>query len=184
VEDILIIEQTRRWVEDVVVGCNFCPFARKELKADSVRYRVEPGSAPTRLRQVLIEELRWLDHQPATETTLIILPAALSDFEDYLDFVDESERLLVKRGYEGVYQLASFHPEYCFSGSSPEDAANYTNRSLYPMIHLLREASVERAVDGYPDPEGIPERNIEAARARGSEAMEALRQSCRSRQLS
>jgi hypothetical protein len=173
-----VIEQTRQWIQDVVVGCNFCPFVSKELKADTIHYRVENGLEVADLRQALLDECRWLDEQPATETSLVIFPNALANFEDYLDFLEMAERLLVKRGYESVYQLASFHPLYRFADAAEDDPANYTNRSLYPMLHLLREASLEQALERYPDPEMIPERNVQLAREKGSAYLERLRAAC------
>ena len=175
---LTIVEETQKWIGDVVVGCNFCPFAAKELNADTIHYRVEASQQASLLRQAVIDECRWLDERPATETSFIIFPNALPDFNDYLDFVDVAERLLVRLGYESIYQIASFHPHYCFADSSPQDAANYTNRSLYPMLHLLREASLERALDRYPDPENIPLRNLELARSKGLIYMQNLRSAC------
>ena len=163
----LILEQTRKWIEEVVVGCNFCPFAVKELRAGTIRYQVDNGQESGQLRQAFLEECQWLDKHPETETSLLIFPYALSDFEDYLDFVSVAERLLARHHYESVYQVASFHPGYRFADSSSEDPANYTNRSPYPMLHLLREESMERALERYSDPEKIPQRNIEFARAKG-----------------
>ena len=112
------------------------------------------------------------------ETTLIIFPNHFADFEDYLDLVDLVEDLSVEQGYEGVYQIASFHPEYCFAGAEEEDPANYTNRSPYPMLHLLREESITRAVEHYKDPEGIPERNMAFAKKKGLQYMQLLRAAC------
>ena len=106
------------------------------------------------------------------------LPVHFAEFEDYLDLVELAEALSVELGYEGIYQIASFHPEYCFGGADENDPANYTNRSPYPMVHLLREDSISRALEHYADPEGIPDRNIALARTKGLKQMQLLRAAC------
>lgn len=174
------IDVTRKWIEAVVVGCNFCPFAAKELKAGTVRYTVQESEDWKVLQEAFLAECEWLDEHPETETSLLILTKAVRDFEDYLDLAEVAEQLLEANDYEGVYQVASFHPKYRFEDSAPGDPANYTNRSPYPMLHLLREASVEAALERYPDPDSIPERNIEFAREKGLGFMRSLRQSASS----
>ncbi|MDY6798783.1 MAG: DUF1415 domain-containing protein [Pseudomonadota bacterium] len=156
-----VISDTRRWVERVVVGLSLCPFARKELEADRVRFVETDADSEEALLQALHAELQHLEDSPETETTLLILPAALRDFDDYLNFLAMAEDLLDYLGLEGVYQIASFHPRYRFEGTGPEDTENYTNRSPWPMLHLLREDSLAQAIDRHPDVEGIPGRNIE-----------------------
>ncbi|QOR38139.1 DUF1415 domain-containing protein [Billgrantia diversa] len=162
---------TRAWVERFVVAHNVCPFARRELVNDTIRFvEVEAASWESAL-EALIEECRRLDETPGIETTLMVLRPGLQDFDDYLDFLEVAEALLVEQGYEGIYQLASFHPDYCFDGAAAVDPANFTNRSPWPMLHLLREAGLERALAHYPDPEAIPERNVEAMRQLGTEQL-------------
>ncbi len=173
-----IIAQTKKWITEVVAGCNFCPFAAKELKYDSIYYIVVEGSEKAVFLETLIIELQHLDNKPDIETSIIIIPNALQKFEDYLEIISISESLLKKEGYEGMYQLASFHPLYQFEGCPIDDAANYTNRSLYPMIHILREESIENALSKYPNPEQIPNRNIDFARKKGLIYMQMLRDSC------
>ena len=112
------------------------------------------------------------------ETTLLIIPASFKSFDAYLELVSHAQMLLEKWGYEGVYQLASFHPQYLFEGTQDDDPANYTNRSVYPMLHILREASLTVAIDSHPDPQSIPVRNISYARKRGLAAMQLLRAAC------
>ncbi|MCE8023347.1 DUF1415 domain-containing protein [Billgrantia aerodenitrificans] len=164
---------TRDWVEGFVVAHNVCPFARRELVNDSIRF-VEVSAAQWEpALQALVEECRRLDDTPQIETTLMLLRPGLEDFDDYLDFLDVAEALLIEQGYEGVYQLASFHPDYCFDGAEQDDPANFSNRSPWPMLHLLREAGLEHALAHYPDPEAIPERNIERMRQLGSERLAA-----------
>jgi hypothetical protein len=177
-EDAPFIESTRCWIEKVVIGENFCPFARRVMAQDAIRFTVCHESDPVEVLQTLMAEIRHLDARPELETGLLILPQGFAGFDAYLDLVELAGQLLVKQGYEGVYQLASFHPEYRFADSVVADAADYTNRSPWPMLHLLREASLERALADYPDPEGIPQRNIEHARARGAAALRALRDAC------
>lgn len=174
-----VIEETKKWIEDVVVGCNFCPFAGKELKQNSIRYVVETSSDNETCLQVFIKECVNLDNNPSTETTLIIFPSAFQQFDEYLDLVEMAESLLVKEDYEGIYQVASFHPQYMFADAPPNDAANYSNRSIYPMLHLLREESIEQALKKYPNPELIPERNILFACEKGVLYMKMLRDACK-----
>jgi hypothetical protein len=163
-----IIDATRRWIESVVVGLNFCPFAKRELRRDAVRFSVCSSGDMGDALQRLIAECGFLDANPDTETTLLILPEGYADFLDYLDLAGLAEDLLADQGYEGVYQVASFHPDYCFADAEPDDAGNYTNRSPYPMLHLLREASLDAAIDNYPDIDSIPESNIRKARSLGA----------------
>ncbi|MDH5711889.1 MAG: DUF1415 domain-containing protein, partial [Gammaproteobacteria bacterium] len=114
----------------------------------------------------------------ATETTLLVFAEGFKDFGDYLDLVELAQDLLADQGYEGIYQIASFHPDYCFADAELDDAANYTNRSPYPMLHLIREASMEKALAHYPEPEKIPERNVEYARELGLEEMQRQLEAC------
>lgn len=173
-----IIAQTTRWINSVVIGCNFCPFASRAMLRKSIRYVVLPEATPESALAAVMEELRYLDRMEDIETTLVIFPGHFADFEEYLDLVDMAEDLSAEQGYEGVYQLASFHPEYCFAGAKDDDPANYTNRSPYPMLHLLREESITRALEHYPDPEGIPERNMAFAEEKGLQFMQLLRAAC------
>ena len=173
-----VIEQTEKWITNVVVGCNFCPFAAREVKKKTIHYVVENDVEMRTCLEVFIKECIRLDNEPAIETTLIILPNAVEKFDDYLELVSLAESLLKKEGYEGIYQLASFHPEYRFAGAPAADAANYSNRSLYPMLHILREESIEKALEKYPNPEMIPENNINFARGKGRAYMKMLRDSC------
>lgn len=173
-DDATCIRRTRRWVEEVIVAHNFCPFAAREVARNSIRYAVNPESRLADTLEVLVGECETLDCDPAVETTLLICPQGFEVFEDYLDLVELADALLVEQGYEGTYQLASFHPDYRFADAPPDDAANYTNRSPYPMLHILREDSLERAIAAHPDPEGIPGRNIRYAREQGLAALRDL----------
>lgn len=126
----------------------------------------------------LLQEFQHLDGNEATETVFIIFPDHFADFTAYLAMATIAERFLAKKKYEGIYQLASFHPQYLFAGSSPDDAANYTNRSPYPMLQILRETSISKALKHYANPENIPETNIDFARQKGLEYMRLLREGC------
>ncbi len=173
-----IISQTKKWITDVVVGCNFCPFAGREIKQNKVHYQVEPSTALSLCLESFLQECIRLHKEEMIETTLLIFPNAFQSFDDYLDLVDLAEDQLKQNGYEGIYQVASFHPLYRFANSQDNDAANYTNRSIYPMLHLLREESIEQALEHYADPEQIPERNVRFAREKGSAYMKMLRDAC------
>lgn len=167
---------TQSWVERVVIGLNLCPFAKAVQARGQVRYRLSAADSEELLLSDLREELALLQSAApsAIDTTLIVHPGVLQGFLDYNDFLDTADALLVDLGLEGELQIASFHPEYCFAGSAPDDAANYTNRSPFPMLHLLREASVSRAVTAFPDAAQIYERNIETLRALAPHAIERL----------
>jgi hypothetical protein len=173
-----VIDQTKKWITDVVIGCNFCPFASREVKKGTVHYQVESVTDFNNALQALMRECQRLDDNENIETILIIFPEAFKSFDEYLDLLFLAEKLMKKEGYEGIYQLASFHPLYRFQNAPAEDAANYTNRSIYPMLHLLREESVEEALKHYPDPENIPEKNIHFTRTKGLAYMKMLRDSC------
>jgi uncharacterized protein len=173
-----VILQTKKWISDVVIGCNFCPFAAVPYKKGSIHYAVEYSTDLNSCLQAFILECQRLDQDESVETILLIFPDAFADFDAYLHMVEMAEELLEDQDYEGVYQVASFHPQYRFADAPDNDPANYTNRSVYPMLHLLREDSLEKAIDTYPDSEAIPERNIKFAREKGLAYMKLLRDSC------
>ena len=174
----LVIQQTRAWVRDFIVAHNICPFARKELQRGGIHYQVSQEHKVGAVLSGLIEMCQRLDEDDSTGTLLFILPVSFHNFIDYLDLLDMANDLLCKQGYEGVYQLASFHPDYCFEGVDSDDAGNYTNRSPYPMLHIIREAELEKALEKYPHPESIPERNIAYCRKLGNAALANILQSC------
>jgi hypothetical protein len=169
-----VINLTKKWVKNVVIDCNFCPFAAKEFRNDTIYYKVEFSLDNESCLQSFFKECERLDLHPEIETTLFILPNAVPGFLDYLDLVSLAEQLLAVHDYEGTYQVASFHPAYLFEGSTETDPANYTNRSTFPMLQILREESIEKALEKFPDPESIPERNIKFAREKGIEVMKRL----------
>ncbi len=176
--DLEIIEATRRWVEQVVVAFNLCPFAKRELVKDRVRFVVSKARDEATLLDELAHELALLNVDEAVETTLLIHPQVLQDFYHYNDFLEAADELLVDMNLEGVYQVASFHPDYQFGGTEPDDVENYTNRSPYPMLHLLREDSLSEAIDNYPEVDLIPERNIDCMNEQGLEKMQTLLNAC------
>ncbi|GAB2795642.1 DUF1415 domain-containing protein [Halomonas shantousis] len=176
--DSCYVQATRDWVRSFVVAHNVCPFAGREVRRDSIRYVVCAARDPQAALLALIDECRHLDSHATVETTLLILPHGMEDFEDYLDLLEVAEALLVDQGYEGVYQLASFHPDYCFADTAAEDPANYTNRSPYPMLHLLREAGLERVLAHFPHPERIPEANQANMRKLGDALLAEQLQRC------
>lgn len=173
-----IITQTKQWLEKIVIGCNFCPFAAKPFFQDKIRYRVVASAQKKDILEALVRECSWLEENAETETSLLILPEGYEKFDAYLDLLDIAEQLLEKEGYEGIFQLASFHPDYRFAGSKADDAANYTNRSPYPILHLLKEESIEKALEKFPDPDKIPDKNIAFAREKGLEYMKNLLKNC------
>ena len=170
------IAATRRWLERAVIGLNLCPFAKAVYARQQVRFVLSDASTPEALLAQLGEELVLLRDTPAGEidTTLLVHPQVLQEFLDYNDFLDQADALVEALGLEGVLQVASFHPQYQFAGSAPDDVGNFTNRSPYPTLHLLREDSVTRAVEAFPDPEAIVERNIATLQQLGVEGWRKL----------
>lgn len=173
-----IIAQTKKWITEVVIGCNFCPFAAKEIKQLTIYYQVENSTDKATCLQAFLRECTRLNDEEDIITTLLIFPEGFTQFDDFLDLLADAEDLMIANDYEGVYQVASFHPQYIFGGAPVNDAANYTNRSMYPMLHLLREAQIDQALERYSDPEKIPGNNINFAREKGVEYMKMLRDAC------
>ncbi|EIJ35463.1 DUF1415 domain-containing protein [Thiothrix nivea] len=178
--DATYIAQTRCWLENVVLRHNLCPFAHKPFKGGQIRYVVTDSARPEFLLEDLQQELEFLRATPVevVETTLLIHPGTLEDFLDYNDFLDVVDALLVEEGYEGEFQVASFHPDYQFADTHPNDAENYTNRSPWPMLHLIREDSLGQAVTSYPDVDAIPERNIQTMNVLGTEHHRQVLETC------
>jgi len=171
-----VIAATRDWLEKAVIGLGLCPFAKAVHARGQIRYVVSPAQSPEALVEDLMAELRALDaaDPAAVDTTLLIHPGVLADFEDYNDFLDIADALLDELELSGVIQIASFHPQYRFEGTMRDAIENYTNRSPYPMLHLLREDSIEKAVTTYPDVADIPEKNIETLNRLGHEGWRNL----------
>lgn len=173
-----VIAAVRHWVETMVVGMNLCPFAKRELVKERVRFVVTAATDAEQLLMALQEEIGRLSADASIETTLLIHPQVLQDFYDFNDFLGAADAFLEQMQLEGVYQVASFHPDYQFGGTEPDDAENYTNRSPYPVLHLLREDSLERAIADYPNVDDIPERNIALMNELGTNKLKALLQAC------
>lgn len=174
-----VIEQTQAWLNQVIIAYNICPFARAVAEKNLIHYQVDEAITVVENLTTLIAQAEYLDqHDDDVETSLLIYPQQFAEFEDFVDYVALADELLIMQGYEGIYQLASFHPQYCFAEADSQDAANYTNRSPYPMLHLIRECSIESALQHFPHPESIPERNITLTRQLGLAKMQALLAAC------
>lgn len=175
-EHAQVLAATRHWLERAVVGLNLCPFAKSPHAAGRIRYRVSVARLPEALAVDLQDELQQLAAADPTEieTTLLIHPHVLGDFLDYNDFLDEADHIVARLKLQGVLQVASFHPLYQFAGTALDDIENYTNRSPYPMLHLLRESSIDRAVAAMPDTERIYLRNIDTLHRLGHEGWRCL----------
>ena len=155
-------QEIRAWIERVVIGLNLCPFAGTPYREGKVRIALCEAETERLLLKDLQRELELLDESPdQIETTLLIVARLLAEFEDYNQFLDRVDGLLLRGGWEGVYQVASFHPHYRFAGTAANDRGNLTNRAPWPILHIIREASIDRALQDYPDPDAIPERNIQ-----------------------
>jgi hypothetical protein len=172
----VVIDSTRRWIAEIVIGLNLCPFARRVFDSSLIRYTATDVADPEELLGILKKELRHLVAAPRSEieTTLLIHPQALGDFLDYNDFLTESDDVVRSLRLRGIIQIASFHPRYQFKDTSPDDVVNYTNRSPFPMLHLLREASITEVADDPDFLAGIPERNIALMRKLGRDRLEAM----------
>ncbi len=162
-----IEESVQRWLQDVVIGLNLCPFAARPQRQQQVRMSISAARTEQQLLQHLHAELLLLDDTAPErlETTLLIVADILTEFADYNQFLDQADALLQQNDWQGQYQIASFHPHYRFADTASDDADNLTNRSPYPILHILREASIEKALQNYPLPEQIPNRNIYKVRS-------------------
>jgi len=167
-------QQTEKWLKNFIIAYNICPFAAKVVENKSLYYALDSSKNKTDCLHHLIDECQRLDNAPEIETTLIIYLHHFILFDDFLDYLELANSLLAVQGYEGIYQLASFHPHYCFDGVPEADASNYTNRSPFPMLHLIREASIDKALHSFPNPESIPIRNIELTRSLGLSKLKNL----------
>jgi hypothetical protein len=176
-----VIAETRAWVQRAVVGLNLCPFAKAPLVKGQIRFVVCESDDPRVLLDALVAQMRELAaaDPDVVETTLLIHPNALLDFAEFNDFLDAADAALDDLGLDGVLQVASFHPDYQFADAPPDDIGNATNRSPYPTLHLLREASVERAVAAFPEADAIYEANIATLEALGADGWAQLQAQCR-----
>ncbi len=154
--------QVWQWLDKAVIGLNLCPFAKKPRANNQIKLVISQADNSNDLTNDLLAEFDFLTNTPAeqTDTTVIVIPNFLTDFTDYLHVLDVADMLIDQMGYRGTFQLASFHPNYQFDGTEPNDAENLTNTAPFPMLHLIREDSMEKVLSKYPDPESIPVNNI------------------------
>lgn len=171
-----ITEQVDQWLNDVVIGLNLCPFAAKPQRNKQIKIFVsEASQEEALLEDILLQLIELSNTEPEKlETTLVVVPNMLQDFWDYNFFIDWVEGLIKQQDWEGIFQVATFHPDYCFGGAEPEDDENLTNRSPYPVFHLIREESMEKVLKHYPDPESIPDTNIARVSALSEEERKKL----------
>ncbi|MGR5158237.1 DUF1415 domain-containing protein [Vibrio owensii] len=171
-----ITEQVDQWLNDVVIGLNLCPFAAKPQRNKQIKIFVsEASQEEALLEDILLQLIELSSTEPEKlETTLVVVPNMLQDFWDYNFFIDWVEGLIKQQDWEGIFQVATFHPDYCFGGAEPEDDENLTNRSPYPVFHLIREESMEKVLKHYPDPESIPDTNIARVSALSEEERKKL----------
>ena len=175
-DDAAVVALTVQWLERAVIGLNLCPFAKSVHVKGQIHYVVTAASTRADLLAVLKNELNGLLAQESTarDTTLLIAPAAFLDFLDFHDFLPECDRLLRRMKLDGIFQIASFHPKFQFADSEPNDITNYTNRAPFPILHLLREDSVDRAVATFPEPDAIFEKNMQTLQDLGVKGWDAL----------
>ena len=171
-----ITTQVNQWLNDVVIGLNLCPFAAKPQRNKQIEIFVSQAREDEALLEDVFNQLLRLDQTPTEEleTILLAVPNMLSDFWDYNMFIDWVEGIIHQQGWDGIFQVATFHPDYCFADSEPGDASNLTNRSPVPVFHLIREESMEKVLKHYPDPEAIPETNIARVGALSAEERKQL----------
>ena len=173
-----VVTEVENWLSSIVIDLNLCPFAQREYRLNKVRFKSALASNEQELVRDLVVELSLLTKRHDIETTLLILPHVLSDFLDFNDFLGFADNLLEEMQLDGVYQLASFHPHYQFSGTDKDDVENYTNRAPYPILHILRESSLTKAVELHPDTEQIPNDNIRLMQSLGASHMQGLLDAC------
>jgi len=171
-----VLRDMQRWLERAVIGLNLCPFAKSVQVKGQIHWVVSLATEPKALRQELVRELAALQSADpeVRDTTLLVAPRCLQDFLDFNDFLGEADAALAALGLEGVLQIASFHPQFQFAGTAPDDITNYTNRAPYPTLHLLREASIDRAVQAFPEAEAIFEKNMQTLEQLGPDGWSAL----------
>jgi hypothetical protein len=179
-----ILAETQHWIDAVVVGLELCPFAKQSIDSGRLRIQISAATHRCELLELLVSELAILkgkglressaNNSQTLDSSLLVHPNVLRDFLEFNDFLDVANAALVGESLDGEIQIASFHPDYRFEGTEPEAIGNYTNRSPYPMLHLIREESVSRAISAHNDPEGIPARNVARLEALGEDAMRKL----------
>jgi hypothetical protein len=172
------IEHTKKWIESVVIGLNLCPFAKHPYQNNKIHFAEIDSNEDETILNAIATEMLFLAKTEATEIeTSILIAPQLTDFEEYLDFLDIANVIVEELELEGIIQVASFHPDYQFAETDPKDVENYTNRAPYPMFHFLRENSVEKALLAFPEAKNVPERNIQTMRKLGHEGIQELLES-------
>ncbi len=173
-----ILQQTRCWLREIVIGLNFCPFAQREFDQQRIHYDI---SSATHLEAALVsfaDALYKLQADDDIETTLVIFPTGFDAFDDFVELIELADQLIDELDFRSVFQIAHFHPDYCFADTEPDDPANFTNRAPFATLHLLRESSLQKAIASHPDTTQIPENNIKLARETGFAKMQALLNHC------
>jgi hypothetical protein len=178
-DSVSIITSVKNWLEQTVIGLQLCPFAKSVLDADKIRYTVSDTEDSETLMLKLHEEFKHLDDTPEIETTLVIIHQQLSDFESFNQTLDYVDDMLEQYGWSGVFQVASFHPQYQFADTHIDDRENWTNRSPYPIFHILRESSLELAIEKFPSIEDLPQENIKRMNALSNEVFTQVLQASR-----
>ncbi|MCP4432121.1 MAG: DUF1415 domain-containing protein [Gammaproteobacteria bacterium] len=169
-----IVSEVIRWLDEAVIGLHLCPFAKTPRQSDKIRFEVSNAQTDEDLLTDLADQCLYLADQPSIETTLLIIPVHLQLFDDFNQFLALTEELLERMNWSGVFQVASFHPNYQFANTSYNDRENWTNRAPYPILHVIRESSLSRVVETYPDIERIPLRNIDRLNQLDSTAMKRI----------
>ena len=172
--DAQIKKQTMAWICSFIIEYNICPFAKHTVNQETLAIDIVQPSNVEQALETMMSTIVRMDNDTKIETVLLLFPDMFSSFDDYLDFVSLAEELLSLSGYDGIYQLATFHPNYCFADVLATDVSNYTNRSPYPMLHILRESSIEKAIDYYGDTSNIPDNNIATMHQLGLDKIMAL----------
>ncbi|MDF1684007.1 MAG: DUF1415 domain-containing protein [Legionellaceae bacterium] len=172
--DEQIKQQTIAWIKSFIIEYNICPFAKHTVNQETFAIDIAQPDNVEQALETMMSTIVRMDENADIETVLLVFPDLFLNFDDYLDFVALGEELLSVSGYEGIYQLATFHPDYCFADALETDVSNYTNRSPYPMLHILRESSIEKAIDYYGDTSKIPDNNIETMHQLGLDKVKAL----------
>ena len=168
------VSATKQWLDEIIIGLNFCPFAKKEFVNNTIFYHQSALEQVKPALKELLAQCHYLQQHDDIETTLIIYSDGFRSFSRYLDLVDYANDLLIDSGFEGVFQLATMHPEYCFADDDFDAASNFTNRSPYPMLHIIREASMAKVLKVYKEPEKIPENNMALAEQKGSDFFQTV----------
>lgn len=172
----LIKEQTINWIKDFILNYNICPFAKKVIIEKTLEIKVFTHLALDKALESVIFAIDELNSNEKIETTLLVFANSFDAFDDYLDFAYMAEELLSQQGYDGIYQLATFHPKYCFADVDENDVSNYTNKSPYPMLHILREKTLDKVIDAYGDTNVIPQKNINTMKELGLDKLISLSQ--------